>query len=391
MLKALKVRIYPTPEQADFLNQQFGAVRLVYNKGLHLMRHYYRRYGKSLNAKRDIKPLLSVAKRSRKYHWLKNYDSIALQQACLNLHNAFLNFFNPSLTAQYPCFKRRFGKQSSYHCMGIKLGDNWIKIPKLPAIKARIHRKLVGQLKSITLSRSCTHKYYASILIDDENEQPKLIQSLDESKIIGLDVGLIDFISDSKGNKTGNPRFLQRATRNLKRKQRQLSRKQKGSNKRSKARILLAKCHEKLKQVREDFQHKLSKQIVDENQAMIVESLKIKNMLKNNRLAKHISDASWDAFLRKLAYKAQAQGKHFVCTDQWFASSKTCSVCHQKMDEMPLSIRQWQCPSCKASHDRDVNAAINIKQQGILKLKAEGLSVSANGGLCKSGLIPAVA
>ena len=391
MLKAIKVRIYPTPEQADFLHQQFGAVRLVYNKGLHLIRHYYRRYGKSLNAKRDIKSLLPIAKRSRKYHWLKGYDSVALQQACLNLHQAFLNFFDPKLKAGYPNFKNRHGKQSSYHCMGIKLSETWIKLPKMGEIKARVHRKLIGKLKSITVSRSCSGKYYAAILIDDESEPPKLIQSLDESKIIGLDMGLCDFISDSNGKKEANPKFLRRATRNLQRKQRQLSRKQKGSNKRSKARILLAKCHERLKQVRHDFQHKLSKRIVDESQAIMVESLKIKNMLKNKRLAKHISDASWESFLKKLAYKAEAQGKYFICIDQWFASSKTCSNCHHKVDEMPLSIRQWQCPSCSVSHDRDINAAKNIKQQGVLKLKAEGLSVSANRGLCKSGVMPAVA
>ena len=390
MLKAIRVRIYPNKAQSDFLNQQFGATRLVYNKGLHLIRHYYQRYGKSLNAKRDIKSLLPKAKRSRKYHWLKDYDSVALQQACLNLHQAYSNFFTQK--SAYPKFKSKHGEQSSYHCMGIQLGKSWIKIPKVSTIKAKIHRKVEGLLKSITLSRSVTGKYYASILIEDGIKEPNLIESIDsQTNIIGLDVGLTDFVTDSNGQKHPNPRFLKKAMYNLKRKQRQLSRKQKGSHRRSKARILLAKCHEKLKQARSDFQHKVSRRIIDENQAVIVESLKIQNMLKNKRLAKHISDASWDSFLKKLAYKAKSQGKHFVCIDQWFASSKTCCHCHHKMAEMSLSVRQWECSSCNASHDRDINAAINIKQQGIMQLKAAGLSVSASGGLCKTGIMPAVA
>ena len=390
MLKAIKVRICPNKEQSDFLNQQFGATRLVYNKGLHLIRHYYQRYGKSLNAKRDIKSLLPIAKRSRKYQWLKDYDSVSLQQACLNLHQAFSNFFTQK--SAYPKFKSKHGKQSSYHCMGIKLGESWIKIPKVSAIKAKVHRKAEGLLKSITLSRSVTGKYYASILIEDGIQEPVLIQSIDtQENIIGLDVGLSHFVTDSSGHKHPNPRFLKRASHNLKRKQRQLSRKQKGSHRRSKARVLLAKCHERLKQARADFQHKVSKRIIDENQAVIVESLKIQNMLKNKRLAKHISDASWDSFLQKLAYKAKSQGKHFVCIDQWFASSKTCCHCQHRVAGMPLSVRQWKCPSCNISHDRDINAAINIKQQGIMQLKAAGLSVSASGGLCKSDIMSAVA
>ncbi|SEP99956.1 putative transposase, partial [Ectothiorhodospira magna] len=142
---------------------------------------------------------------------------------------------------------------------------------------------------------------------------------------------------------------------------------------------------------RHDFQHKLSRQIVDDNQAVIVETLKVKNMMKNARLAKHIGDASWYALTTKLDYKAKEQGKHLVKIDPWFASSKTCHVCQHKRDAMPLNVRSWECPACHTQHDRDINSALNIKHQGIVKLKAEGLSVSAHGGLRKPGTSPAAA
>lgn len=376
MLKATKVRIYPTPEQAEFLARQFGAVRFVYNKSLHIISAQYKRHGLKLNAKKDIKPLLAVAKKSRKYHWLKDFDSIALQQACINLDKAFQSFFNPKLVARYPRFKRKHGKQSSYHCMSVSAGENWIKVPKMEPIKARIHRDLDGKLKSITLSRTVTGKYYASLLIEDGVETPAPLQTIDA--VLGVDMGLTHLAIDSEGKKTANPRFLKRAQANLRRKQKSLSRCQKGSKGRAKARLKLAKAHERLANTRADFQHKLSRQLTDESQAVVVETLKVKNMLKNRKLAKHIADASWFSLIQKLEYKAKAQGKHLVKIDQWFASSKTCSCCGYKMGSLPLSVRNWTCPACTAVHDRDVNAAINIRQQGIIKLRAEGLSVPAN-------------
>lgn len=389
MLKATKVRIYPTPEQAEFLARQFGAVRFVYNKSLHIISAQYKRHGLKLNAKKDIKPLLAVAKKSRKYHWLKDFDSIALQQACINLDKAFQSFFNPKLAARYPRFKRKHGKQSSYHCMSVSAGENWIKVPKMEPIKARIYRDLDGKLKSITLSRTVTGKYYASLLIEDGVETPAPLQTIDA--VLGVDMGLTHLAIDSEGKKTANPRFLKRAQANLRRKQKSLSRCQKGSKGRAKARLKLAKAHERLANTRADFQHKLSRQLTDESQAVVVETLKVKNMLKNRKLAKHIADASWFSLIQKLEYKAKAQGKHLVKIDQWFASSKTCSCCGYKMESLPLSVRNWTCPVCTAVHDRDVNAAINIRQQGIIKLRAEGLSVPANGGLRKSGHAPVAA
>jgi len=389
MIRAIKVRIYPTPDQADFLNQQFGAVRFTYNKALHIISSQYRRHGLKLKAKKDLKPLLAVAKKSRKYQWLKGFDSIALQQACINLDKAFQNFFDPKLSARYPKFKRKHGKQSSYHCTSIRVGDSWIKVPKMKPIKARIHRELDGSLKSITLSRTVTGKYYASLLVEDGQEVPAPTKTVET--VLGVDMGLTHLAIDSEGNKTANPRFLKRAQSNLRRKQKSLSRCQKGSKGRAIARLKLAKAHERLANARADFQHNLSRQLIDENQAVVVETLKVKNLLKNRKLAKHIADASWFSLIQKLEYKAKAQGKHLVKIDQWFASSKTCSCCGQKVDSMPLKVRSWTCTHCGTVHDRDINAAINIRQQGIIKLRAEGLSAPANGGLRKPGHVPAAA
>ena len=389
MIRAIKVRIYPTPDQADFLNQQFGAVRFTYNKALHIISSQYRRHGLKLKAKKDLKPLLAVAKKSRKYQWLKGFDSIALQQACINLDKAFQNFFDPKLSARYPKFKRKHGKQSSYHCTSIRVGDSWIKVPKMKPIKARIHRELDGSLKSITLSRTVTGKYYASLLVEDGQEVPAPTKTVET--VLGVDMGLTHLAIDSEGNKTANPRFLKRAQSNLRRKQKSLSRCQKGSKGRAIARLKLAKAHERLANARADFQHNLSRQLIDENQAVVVETLKVKNLLKNRKLAKHIADASWFSLIQKLEYKAKVQGKHLVKIDQWFASSKTCSCCGQKVDSMPLKVRSWTCTHCGTVHDRDINAAINIRQQGVIKLRAEGLSVPANRGLRKSGHAPVAA
>jgi len=284
MLKAVKVRMYPTKEQETFLNQQFGAVRFVHNKALWIIKHQYKNKGKSLYAKRDIKPLLPKAKKSRKYHWIKEYDSIALQQACINLNKAFSSFFKKQ--SGYPNFKKKHGKQSSYHCTSINYGDSWIKIPKLNStIKAKIHRTLTGKLKSITLSKTNTNKYYASLLIDADDICEAPSSSINAHKVIGVDVGIKHLLSYSTGDKQNNPKCLIKAQQNLRRKQKSLSRKLKGSKRRAKARLLLAKCHERVAFCRHNFQHKVTKTLVDENQAIIVETLKVKNMMKNPRCA----------------------------------------------------------------------------------------------------------
>lgn len=307
---------------------------------------------------------------------------MALQQAVINLDVAFSNFFNPKLKSRFPAFKRKHGRQSSYHCVGIKILDSAIKIPKISPIEALLHRETVGTVKSITLSRSATGKYYASILCDDGAEVPAKPALI--SNVTGLDMGLSHYAIKSNGNKIPPPHYLINASRNLRRKQKALSRKKKGSANRHKARVQLAGVHERVANTRADFQHKLSRTIVDESQAVIVETLKAANMMKNHHLARAIGDAGWSGFITKLEYKAAEKGVHLVKLDQWFASSKTCHSCGHKMPEMPLNKRIWQCPECGVEHDRDINAAINIERRGILELQAAGLVVSAHGGQRKS-------
>lgn len=388
MLRATKVRIYPTPEQAEFLNAQFGAVRFAYNKALHISRHMYQRHGVSLRPTRDIKPLLAVAKKSRRYSWLKEYDSLALQQAVINLDKAFANFFNKKLKAGPPVFKSKHGKQSSYHPNGKVLTDA-IQLPKIPAIRANIHREIIGRVSSITITRNAAGKYHASILADDGQEaaaKPACI-----TRVAGYDLGLSHYLIDNGGGKVANPRHLVNAYRRLRRDNKALSRKKPGSANRRKARLRLAAQHERVANACADFQHKLSRRIIDENQAVIVETLKSANMMKNRRLARHIGDAAWSGFVAKLAYKAESAGVHLVKLDQWFASSKTCHCCGHRMPEMPLKVREWKCPGCNAEHDRDINAAINIQHRGITELMAAGHVVKAHRGLRKSGSVPVAA
>ncbi|EEG4255001.1 IS200/IS605 family element transposase accessory protein TnpB [Salmonella enterica subsp. enterica] len=385
MKRATKVRLYPDPEQAAFLNAQFGAVRFAYNKALHISRHSYQRHGISLKPKRDLKPLLAVAKKSRRYGWLKDYDSQALQQAVINLDRAFANFFQKR--AKFPAFKSKHGKQSSYHPNGKVLTDA-IQLPKMTPVKAVIHREIVGNISSITISRNAAGKYYASILCDDGQEAPVKPDLI--TRVTGLDMGLSHYAISSEGGKVANPRHLINVSRNLRRKQKALSRKQRGSASHRKARLQLAAVHERVANDRADFQHKLSRHIIDENQAVIVETLKAANMMKNHSLARAIGDAGWHGFIMKLEYKAAAAGVHLVKLDQWFASSKTCHCCGYKMSEMTLHKRIWQCPECGCEHDRDINAALNIRHKGITELQAAGLVVSAHRGQRKS-VTPTVA
>ncbi len=377
MLTATKVRIYPAPEQAAFLERQFGCVRYVWNRALEIKEHYYRHKAKNLSPFKDLKPLLAVAKRHEKYAWLKEVDSMALQQALINLDRAYRNFFEKR--SGKPRFKSKRARQSSYHCVGVKVMDNAIKIPKCSPIKAVIHRPIDGKVKSITLSRSPSGKYYASILVEDGKPTPEPVKTLNADRIVALDLGLKDFAIASTGEVLSNPRHLMQAEANLKRKQKQLSRKKKGSRNWQKARIKLANAHERLRNVRADTLHKWSRQLADENQAVIVETLRVRNMMRNHCLAKSIGDAGWSMFVTMLEYKLKRQGKTLVRINTWYPSSKTCSNCGYRMKEMPLNVRAWTCPSCGHAHDRDYNASLNLLKQGIVDLKAKGFKLKAAG------------
>lgn len=373
MIRAIQCRLYPTKEQQAFLRGQFGAVRFVYNKALAIKTHCYRVHGVNLSPIHDLKKLLPVAKKSRKYSWLAQYDSTALQESLRHLDKAFSGFFK-KLTG-FPQFKSRRGEQSSYHCSCLSVGEHWIKVPKMSRIKAVIHRPIEGKVKSITLRLDRCGDYWASILYDDGNPEPEPLKAVSESKTLACDIGLKTFAVCSDSTAVESPRAYKRAQKKLKKAQRALSRKKKGSRNREKARRRFAKICRRVARIRADFLHKTSRKLVNESQALIFESLHIKNMMKNHHLAGAIADAGWGEFLRQCQYKAEREGKRFVQIDRFFPSSRLCSHCGYKFSDLTLAVREWTCPQCGAHHDRDFNACLNIKQEGIRKMRAEGLAV----------------
>nr|WP_281169213.1 transposase [Stanieria cyanosphaera] len=294
--------------------------------------------------------------------------SMCLQQVCLNLGIAFNNFFERR--AMYPRFKSKHGKQSLQYPSNVKLQEEYLIVPKIGSIVARVHRPIEGKIKTVTISKNPSGQYYASILFEDGLEKPA--QS-SEGKAIGLDLGLTHFCITSEGSKFNHPGWLKKHELNLKRKQQQLSRKQKGSNNRNKARIKVARIHNKISRCREDFHHKLSRRIVNENQVIGVESLAVSNMVRNRSLAKAISQVGWGQFCTILKYKAENEGKVYIEVDRFFASSKTCNNCLFQVSELSLEIRFWDCPSCNNKNiDRDVNAARNIRDEALRIIKTLG-------------------
>jgi putative transposase len=386
MYQAYKFRIYPTAEQQTYFAGAFGCCRWFWNYSLNLCQQTYKDTGKGLS-RSAIQGLLPNLK--KEYPWLTNAYSQSLQVVALNLSTAYKNFFDKR--GGFPSFKSKHGRQYISYPQNVKVGDSFIKLPIIGEVHCRIHRILDGTVKTVTVSKNTDGKYYASILVDDGLETP---ESDANGKAVGLDVGLIDFVVTSDGSKYANPKHLKKHSRNLKRKQQKLSRKQKGSNTRYKAKRLVARVHSRIKRVREDFLHKLSRKIVDENQVIAVENLNVKGMVRNHCLAKAISDAGWGMFGTMLKYKAEKLGKIYIEIDRFFPSSKTCNNCLRKVSErcapvgfpdaksatrqMPLNVRHWDCPKCHSRNDRDINAAKNIRDEA-LRILALGTSAAANG------------
>jgi putative transposase len=368
MLKVVKVRLYPTNQQKESLAKAFGSCRWLWNRFLALTNETYKETGKGLSRYDLQKQLPSLKK---EYEWLGETYSQCLQVVCLNLSRSFINFFEKRVS--FPRFKSKHGKQSLSYPQNVKINEDMITFPKLGEIYAKIHRSIDGEIKTVTISKNKAEQYYVSILFEDGKEQPK---PNTEGKAIGLDMGIKDFCVTSVGSKFDNPRWLEKHERNLRNKQRYLSRKQKGSNNLNKARIKVAKVHNKISRCREDFQHKLSRRIVDENQIVICENLIIKEMVKNHCLAKSIEQVSWGQFQTMLKYKCEQDGKIYLEIDRFFPSSKTCNNCLNVVDSLPLDLRQWKCSRCKTKHDRDINASKNIRDEG-LRILASGTGVSA--------------
>ena len=388
MLKAVKVRLYPDEQQQAHLAQSFGNCRWYWNYALALTQQTYKETGKGLS-RGAIQGLLPKLK--QEYEWLAEAYSQCLQVVALNLSNAFINFFEGR--AKFPRFKSKHHKQSISYPQNVKILGGYIKFPKLKLVKAKLSKSLKGKVKTVTISRVPSGKYFASILLDDGSDAPK---ASSDGKCIGIDVGISDICVTSEGSKYRNPRWMKKHQRNLKRKQQNLARKQLGSNNRFKARKLAAKVYEKISNCRLDFLHKLSRRIVDENQVIATENLAVKKQLaeqasvarrdfelcscvKNPKLARAISEVSWGKLLTMLKYKAEWEGKTYIEVDRFFPSSKTHNTCLYQIDKLPLDIRFWDCPNCGAKHiDRDINAAQNIRDEA-LRLLALGRRATACG------------
>ncbi len=371
MLKAFKYRIYPTSEQSVLLAKSFGCARWFYNYALNLTSETYKQTGKGLSRNEIINLLPSLKK---EYDWLTEAPSQVLQQAALNLSSAFLNFFE--CQAKYPNFKKKQNRQSIRFPQGCKLRDDILKLPKIGDVHCQVSRQPEGTLKSVTVSVNPSAEYFAACLYDDGKDLP---EKSSEGKAIGIDVGLNHYAITSDGAKHGNPKYYRKYEKKLAKRQKQLSRKHKGSNNRSKARVKVAKVHAKIVRCREDFLHKLSRKLVDENQVIVVENLAVRNMVKNHTLAKSISDAGWGQFCTMLKYKSEWFGKIYIEVDRFYPSSKTCNNCLNRLDSLSLYMRNWQCLKCGENHDRDVNAAKNIRDEG-LRILAVGHTATASGG-----------
>jgi putative transposase len=372
MYKAYKFRLKPNTEQEIALAKSFGCCRWFWNYSLNLCQETYKTTGKGLT-RNYIQGLLPSLK--KEYDWLTDAYSQCLQVVALNLSQAYQNFFEKR--ARLPKFKSKHGKQSISYPANVKFEGDYLKLPgKVGLVYCVRHREFAGTIKTVTISKNPDGKYYASILVDDGLELPS--QSSD-GKAIGIDLGLNHFAITSNGSKYDNPRHLAKHQRNLKRKQQKLSRKKKGSNNRQKARRKVAKVHYKISRCREDFLHKLSRKIVNENQVIAVENLNVKAMVPNHNLAKAISDCSWGMFCTMLKYKAEWQGKTYIEVDRFFPSYKTCHVCLNQVSSLPLDVRNWTCEHCKTIHDRDINAAINIRDES-LRILSLGTSDTAYRG-----------
>lgn len=360
MLKAIKVRLYPTPEQELILARSFGCARWYWNFALNACTTHYQETGIGLKlaAYKGMLPQLK-----KEYPWLKeDCYSAVLQCVAINLNKAYTNFF--AGRAKYPRFKSKQGKQSIQYPQNVTVkGDN-LCVPKIGEIKAVFHRKIFGTIKTVTISKTSSDKYFASILCETESN---VSQNFGDKKL-GIDLGLKDFAVVHDGEqvtKYANPKHLKRHEKNLARKQLHLARKTKGSKSREKYRKFVAKVHERVSNTRQDFLHKLSRKLVNESQVLVVENLNVKGMVRNRKLSKTISDVGWGMFVNFLSYKLEHKEGKLIEIGRFFPSSKKCSCCGYVIDELPLDIREWDCPSCGNHHDRDGNAALNIRTEGI--------------------------
>ena len=372
MLRAYKYRIYPTEEQKVLLAKTFGCCRFVYNWALNLKIEVYKQEKKSIGNVELTNRMRSELK--TEHEWLGEVNSQALQSALRNLDTAYKNFFRDTHAVGFPKFKSRKQKQSfqcPQHC-SVDFGKGTISIPKAKDIPAVLHRRFKGTVKTVAISMTPSGRYFASVLVDTSMQEMKPSEPKRDTTV-GIDLGIKSLAVCSDGRTFDNPKNLQRSLDRLKLLQKRLSRKQKGSANRNKARIRVARLQEHIANSRKDSLHKITHALTHDSQVRTIcmEDLNVKGMQRNHHLAQAVGDASFGTFLTLLEYKCSWYGVNLIKIDRFAPSSKTCGKCGYIYKGLKLSERSWTCPECGTHHDRDFNAACNIKEFGLKALPTE--------------------